>query len=71
MTPDGTITSLRLEHGITASGCTQVSGDGIYTGAVTSATTFNLRMTDVWRCVDPRGNPYEADRTVTVAGTRR
>ena len=65
---DGIISSLRLANGIDASGCTRIFGDDVFTGQLTSAATFNLRLSDRWRCFDP-GGTYDADRTVTVSAT--
>src|SRR5215208_1335004 len=44
ITSDGTISSLRLTNGIGASGCTRLLGDDVFTGQLTGATTFNLRL---------------------------
>ena len=67
---DGTISSLHLANGIDASGCTRILGDDVFTGQLTSSTTFNLHLSDRWRCVDP-GGTYNADRAVTLSATRR
>ena len=69
LTSDGAISSLRLIDGIDASGCTRVLGDDVFTGELTSTTTFTLRLSDRWRCFDPV--TYDADRTVTLSATLR
>lgn len=71
MTAGGAITSLRLEHGIGAVGCTRVSGDGVYTGTVIDENNFRVEMTDQLTCTDPVGKSYPATRTITVTATRR
>ena len=66
---NGAISSLRLENGLDASGCTRLGGD-VFTGQLTSATTFTLRLSDRWRCLFAAGT-YDAERTVTVSATLR
>jgi hypothetical protein len=47
-----------------------VSGDGHFAGSV-SASALSAAMTDRWTCVDPAGNPFDAERTVTLSLQKR
>jgi hypothetical protein len=71
MTQAGTLTELRLDPPMAAKSCARVSGDGVFTGTVTSDSAIEGQMMDRVSCVDELGRPYEADRTVTFNVRKR
>ncbi len=69
MTADGA-TSFRVEPPIEARSCTRISGEDVFQGT-TSDASIQAEMSDVMSCVDPLGQPYDAERRVTFSVRRR
>lgn len=64
VTTDGTVTSFHLE--VEAYQCTHVSGDGTLKGSASTAGPIQLEGRDFWRCPVPLGQPFDAERTISL-----